>query len=139
MCSVWKNSERNGCSTDTVHIWPYVSKTKMCLRGSRFFWKIAKKELKCKHIFENWNKLRLLKCIFALSTWSQISTVSVIQLHSDTLYTYIYSIYVCTYYEVVNLGQRKKSVECFGKSQLTEKSKVKLVISSNLKSAEMAP
>ena len=35
--------------------------------------------------------------------------------------------------------ERMKTVECFGKSQLTEKSKVKLVISSNLKSAEMAP
>ena len=31
-----KKSERNGCSTKTVHIWPYVGKAKMRLIGSSF-------------------------------------------------------------------------------------------------------
>ena len=32
-CSVWKKSERIGCSkcsTETVHIWPHVGTAKMC-------------------------------------------------------------------------------------------------------------
>ena len=36
-CSVWKMDISNGCSTETVHIWPHVGKAKMCLRGGSFF------------------------------------------------------------------------------------------------------
>ena len=35
-CSNWKLSKVNGCRVET-HIWPYVGKAKMCLRGGRFF------------------------------------------------------------------------------------------------------
>ena len=33
-CSNWKLSKVNGCKTETVHIWLYVGKAKMRLRGS---------------------------------------------------------------------------------------------------------
>ena len=36
-CSIWWLWIISGCCTETVHIWPYVDKAKMCLRGGRSF------------------------------------------------------------------------------------------------------
>ena len=35
-----------GCSSESVHIWPYVGKAKMCLRCGRFYGKIVNTQLK---------------------------------------------------------------------------------------------
>ena len=35
--SVWKKSDRNGCSIETVHIWPHVGKAKTSFQGGSFF------------------------------------------------------------------------------------------------------
>ena len=37
-CSVWKQSEKNGCSTEKLHILPNVGKAKTRLRGGSFFY-----------------------------------------------------------------------------------------------------
>ena len=39
-CFIWKIEISNGCNFVTVHIWPYVGKAKMRLRGGRFFEKL---------------------------------------------------------------------------------------------------
>ena len=36
-CFVWNFVISNGCNSKTVHIWPYVGKAKMCLRGGSFY------------------------------------------------------------------------------------------------------
>ena len=55
-CSNWTLSKVNGCGTKTVHIWPYVDKAKMCLRGSSFFqfFKTFAFSVVCLHFFQ-WN------------------------------------------------------------------------------------
>ena len=56
LCSNWTLSKVNGCGTKTVHIWPYVDKAKMCLRGSSFFqfFKTFAFSVVCLHFFQ-WN------------------------------------------------------------------------------------
>ena len=34
------------CSSETVHIWPYVSKAKMCLKGCSLLWKLSRNSWK---------------------------------------------------------------------------------------------
>ena len=48
-CFIWKVEISNGCNFLTVHIWPYVGKAKMGLRGGRFL-------KNCKQTAENRNK-----------------------------------------------------------------------------------
>ena len=36
-CFIWKVEISNGCSSLTVHIWPYVGRAKKWLKGGRFF------------------------------------------------------------------------------------------------------
>ena len=60
-----KNSERNGCSTETLHVWLRVVKAKMCLIGSYLLKKCKQIAEKSNQIFENW-KNYLLKNTFWL-------------------------------------------------------------------------
>ena len=38
--SDWKMTKVKGCSSEMVHIWPYVGKAKMCLRDGNLFEKL---------------------------------------------------------------------------------------------------
>ena len=45
--SIWKKSERNGCSTEIGHTWPHFGEAKMCLRGRTFFVKLKLSKFSC--------------------------------------------------------------------------------------------
>ena len=68
-CSVYYLPKVSFCSSETVHILPYVCKAKMCWKGGWFFWKIVNKQLKNVNKFSNIEKKLLpLKRILVLST-----------------------------------------------------------------------
>ena len=70
-----KKSERNGCSNETIHIWPHVGKAKMHLRVSIV-----------SDFFTIFQKIPILKRILAFPTCGQICTVSVLQPFSSDIF-----------------------------------------------------
>ena len=78
-CSIWKKSERIGCSTETVHIWPHVGKAEMRLSGRSFLNNCKQTAEKCKQKMLKLKKLPPIKHILALSKRGQICTISVLQ------------------------------------------------------------
>ena len=63
----------NGCNSETNHLWPYVGKAKMRLRGGSFFFNFQKIVYIFQLFVYNFSKkkLRPLKHILALPTWGQ--------------------------------------------------------------------
>ena len=78
--SVWKITKVKDCSSETLHIWPYVCKAKMCLGGGSLFEKIVNNQLKNVNKDEDKRTIQLsLKHNLVLPTWGQKCTVSIFQ------------------------------------------------------------